>query len=94
MHLYGLGVEQARQFEARWTSLRGRIDDERYQAVLAKLQLQARDAAAWRDKCLRYFQTFSKGALPPAAVDIGNPPLRARMPAGLRIGAALDAPSR
>ena len=58
--------------------------------MLAKLQRQARDAAAWRDKCLRYFQTFSKGALPPAAVDIGNPPLRARMPAGMRIGAALN----
>ena len=35
------------------------------QAVLAKLHRQAEDAAAWRDKCLRYFQTFSKRPLPP-----------------------------
>jgi alpha-glucuronidase len=33
--------------------------DERHAAVLAKLRTQAVDAAAWRDKCLRYFQQFS-----------------------------------
>jgi alpha-glucuronidase len=58
VHLYGVGVEQAAQFEAQWKTLHGRIDDERYQAVLSKLQRQARDAVAWRDKCLRYFQGF------------------------------------
>ena len=31
---------------------------------LAKLRQQAEDAAAWRDKCLRYFQTFSQRPLP------------------------------
>jgi alpha-glucuronidase len=58
VHLYGVGVGQAAQFEAQWKTLHGRIDDERYQAVLSKLQRQARDAVAWRDKCLRYFQGF------------------------------------
>ncbi len=43
--------------EARWTT-------SGTAAVLAKLQQQAADAAAWRDKCLRYFQTFSKRPLP------------------------------
>jgi len=33
---------------------------ERYEAVLARLKRQAADAAAWRDKCLRYFQTLSQ----------------------------------
>jgi hypothetical protein len=28
--------------------------------VLVKLRQQVADAAAWRDKCLRYFQQFSK----------------------------------
>ena len=34
--------------------------------MLAKLKLQAREAGEWRDKCLRYFQAFSKGPLPAA----------------------------
>ncbi len=57
---YTRGVEQARSMEARWTSLEGKVDAERYQAVLAKLHQQAADAAAWREKCLTYFQQFSK----------------------------------
>jgi alpha-glucuronidase len=32
------------------------VDAERYQAVLARLHRQTEDAAAWRDKCVRYFQ--------------------------------------
>jgi alpha-glucuronidase len=57
---YTRGVESARRLEARWKTLEGAIDEERHQAVLAKLRQQAQDAAAWRDKCLRYFQSFSK----------------------------------
>ena len=48
---------------SRWQTLRGQVDDERYRAVLEKLQRQAEDAAAWRDKCLKYFQQFSKRPL-------------------------------
>ena len=54
---YTRGAEEARGLEARWTTLRGAIDDERYQAVLARLRRQSDDAAAWRDKCVRYFET-------------------------------------
>jgi alpha-glucuronidase len=32
------------------------VDEERYQAVLARLRRQASDATAWRDKCVRYFE--------------------------------------
>ncbi len=55
---YDRGAEQARAFEARWRTLRGKLDEERYQAVLAKLRRQAEDAAAWRDKCVSYFRGF------------------------------------
>jgi alpha-glucuronidase len=63
---YTRGVEGARQLEARWKALQGKIDEERHQAVLAKLHQQALDAAAWRDKCLRYFQRFSGQPIPSA----------------------------
>jgi alpha-glucuronidase len=56
---YDGGAELAQGMVAQWIALRGKIDEERYQAVLAKLQTQAADAAAWRDKCLKYFQGFS-----------------------------------
>ena len=62
------GAEAARLMESRWTTLRGKVDDERYRAVLGKLQQQAADAAAWRDKTLRYFQQFSQRPL------TGQPP--------------------
>jgi alpha-glucuronidase len=53
---YGRGAEEAKGLETRWTTLHGKIDEERYQAVLAKLRKQSDEAAAWRDKCIRYFQ--------------------------------------
>jgi alpha-glucuronidase len=53
---YNLGAEEAKGLEARWRTLEGKLDTPRYQAVLAKLRRQTEDAAAWRDKCLRYFE--------------------------------------
>jgi alpha-glucuronidase len=61
---YSRGADEAKALETRWTTLSGKVDQARYQAVLAKLHRQREDAAAWRDKCLRYFQTFSGGPLP------------------------------
>jgi alpha-glucuronidase len=66
---YTRGAAEARALETRWTAVRGKVDDERYEAVLAKLRLQADDAEAWRGKCLRYFQAFSGGTLPAAFDD-------------------------
>lgn len=60
---YTRGAEEAAGLETQWRTLEGKVDGERHQAVLAKLQRQAADAAAWRDKCLRYFQQFSKRPL-------------------------------
>jgi alpha-glucuronidase len=60
---YERGADEAGQLEARWRTLRGKVDEERYEAVLTKLRGQAEDAAAWSDKCLRYFQAFSNRPL-------------------------------
>jgi alpha-glucuronidase len=57
---YTTGAEEARQLMARWEQLKGRVDDERYEHVLAKLRQQTAEAAAWRDRILKYFQQFSK----------------------------------
>jgi alpha-glucuronidase len=62
---YTRGAAAARGFVARWETLEGKVDDARYAAVLAKLQQQATDAARWRDKCLTYFQQFSKRPIDP-----------------------------
>ncbi len=56
---YRRGAEQAAGMVTAWESLRGKVDEPRYLAVLEKLRRQAADAAAWRDKNLRYFQQFS-----------------------------------
>ena len=47
-----------------WDALSGVIDAERHAEVSKKLEIQERDAVAWRDACLLYFQTFSKRRLP------------------------------
>lgn len=61
---YRRGAEEARGLESRWKALEGRVDGERHAAVLAKLRRQSEDAAAWRDKCVGYFQGINGRALP------------------------------
>jgi alpha-glucuronidase len=55
---YSRGAEEAKGLETQWTTLRGQVDEERYQAVLAKLRRQSADAAAWREACVAYFRTY------------------------------------
>ncbi len=62
---YTRGADQARGFVTRWQTVEGKVDDARYTAVLAKLEQQAADAVAWRDKCLTYFRQFSKRPIEP-----------------------------
>jgi alpha-glucuronidase len=59
---YSRGAEEAKGLETRWRTLHGKVDEGRYQAVLARLRRQTADAAAWRDTCLRYFQTVRNGS--------------------------------
>jgi alpha-glucuronidase len=61
---YDRGVQKARQMEGQWESLKGKVDDERWGIVEAKLRQQVKDAGEWQDKCLKYFQTFSKKPIP------------------------------
>jgi alpha-glucuronidase len=61
---YQRGVDWVRATQREWDSLSGVIDRERHAAVARKLEIQERDAVAWRDACLLYFQTFSKRPLP------------------------------
>jgi alpha-glucuronidase len=53
---YAHGADEARAFEERWAGLRGKVDAERHQAVLAKLHQQALEAGQWRDRIVAYFR--------------------------------------
>jgi alpha-glucuronidase len=64
---YQKGAAQAAQMEKDWAALKGTVDDDRHGAVAAKLTIQTKDAAAWRDKCLTYFAQFSKQPIAAAA---------------------------
>jgi alpha-glucuronidase len=57
---YSRGARQAEALAAAWATVRGNVDEERFEAVSVKLRQQVQDAASWRDKCLRYFQQFSQ----------------------------------
>ena len=49
------GAERAAGLVAQWQSLRGRIDDERFAATLARLEFQAGHAIVWRDAVCQWF---------------------------------------
>ena len=61
---YGRGVAEAKQMKIQWESLKGKVDDERWNQVETKLGEQVKDAVNWRTKCLNYFKTFSKKPVP------------------------------
>ena len=61
---YQRGVDWVRAARKEWDSLSNVIDRERHAAVARRLEIQERDAVAWRDACLLYFQTFSRRPLP------------------------------
>jgi alpha-glucuronidase len=61
---YQHGVDTVRGWQASWASLKGLIDDERFDQVRALLDRQEREARQWRDACTLYFQTFSRRPLP------------------------------
>jgi alpha-glucuronidase len=53
------GAAAAAGFVDQWKALRGHIDDERYQALLARLEYQAGHAIVWRDAICSYFLDMS-----------------------------------
>ena len=53
------GAARTADFVRSWSSLRGRIDDERYDAVLAQLEYQSGHAIVWRDAINDWFHRIS-----------------------------------
>ncbi len=68
------GAELAADFARRWNSLKGRIDDERYADVLARLEYQAGHAIVWRDAICNWFLRAS--GIPDAKGRAGHHPNR------------------
>lgn len=58
--LYSAGVESVRHMQTLWQSLRGAIDDARFEHVQERLAMQLDSAVEWRDVCLAYFGQFAK----------------------------------
>jgi alpha-glucuronidase len=49
------GAQLAGDYVRQWSALKGRIDDERYEDVLARLEYQAGHAIVWRDAICDWF---------------------------------------
>ena len=47
-----------------WQSLKGLIDEERFNQVRMLLNIQQKEAIWWRNACVLFYQTFSKQAIP------------------------------
>lgn len=61
---YDSGVQQVRSFPKTWNQMQPYIDEQRFNDVKSKLEIQSQDAVWWKDACLLYFQTFSKHPIP------------------------------
>jgi alpha-glucuronidase len=70
---YSTGVSTARALGLSWSSVQGKIDDQRFGEIAGFLKIQADEARWWRDASLDYFGTFS-GLPVPAEYE---PPLHA-----------------
>ena len=68
------GAAEAQTFPAQWTLLHGRIDTERYDAVLQKLEYQAGHAIVWRDAVCNWF--FHESHIPDEKRRVGQHPGR------------------
>lgn len=49
------GAQQAADYVRQWESLKGRVDQEAYALVLARLEFQAAHAIVWRDAVCNWF---------------------------------------
>jgi alpha-glucuronidase len=61
-HIYDThyqGAEAASRFVREWRALKGHIDRERFEAVLARLEYQAGHAVVWRDAISQWFRRAS-----------------------------------
>src|SRR5947207_9713845 len=49
------GAQAAADYVREWQTLRGHVDDQRYTAVLTRLEYQAGHAIVWRDAICNWF---------------------------------------
>jgi alpha-glucuronidase len=68
------GAEAVDGYARQWRSLQGRIDEPRYQAVLAQLEYQTGQAQVWRDAVTNWFLRAS--GIPDAQGRVGHHPGR------------------
>jgi alpha-glucuronidase len=76
-HLYDAhyeGADTVESYISQWKSLKGRIDDRRYDEVLAQLTYQAGQAQVWRDAVNNWFLRAS--SIPDAKGRVGRHPGR------------------
>ena len=65
------GAAEAQRFPEKWRLLHGRVDEERWAAVLRKLQYQAAYAEVWRDDVNDWF--YKTSSIPDANGRVGPP---------------------
>lgn len=63
-HRYYQGADSVRYMQRQWSTLKGIVDDERFQQVNSLLSIQYQEAVWWRNACVLYFQTSSKKDIP------------------------------
>jgi alpha-glucuronidase len=68
------GADAVEGYVRQWETLRGLMDEPRYEQVLAQLEYQAGQAIAWRDAVNTWFQQASK--IPDAKGRVGHYPGR------------------
>ncbi len=68
------GAEAAAGFVKRWRALKGRVDEARYEEVLARLEYQAGHARVWRDSICNWF--LRKSSIADAKGRVGHYPNR------------------
>jgi alpha-glucuronidase len=56
---YTGGIESVDRMRAEWATLKGQVDDERFDAVTAYLATEKREAVYWRDAGMAYFESYS-----------------------------------
>jgi len=64
------GAESVARTVRDWKELKGRVDDSRYQEVLAQLEYQAGQAAVWRDAVNNWF--FKESGIADAKGRVGH----------------------
>ena len=57
---YARGVREVETFRTIWQQSKSQIDEQRWQEVHKKLELQLRNAREWEKVCTEYFSSFSK----------------------------------